>query len=170
MTTYSQYGFSRPGSLDSERYDVAIITLSPSGSQVRVPIGIAMGTFGVSKFPVLPSCCESSVPCLTYEFQADDWRITGYPGDKPRGTMWDTGTCDKWVYSCGKVIRHTCDTSGGMSGSAIRDGEDKIIGVNFGSVYFDFGGTTTTIFNSGVQIDDEHLANIEFILSGGQLV
>ena len=160
-TIYERYRFTQRGTVGSLQLDIAILTLSPIGSQVALPIGIAMGTFGVSKFPVRPSCCDRIfLPrCSTSTIQADEWRITGYPGDKTIGTMWDTGTCDEWVYNCGnpKVIDYTCDTAEGMSGSAIRDGEDKIIGVHA-------GGTTTV--NYGVAIDDENLNNIQLILSG----
>jgi hypothetical protein len=146
MDTYTEY-------VDgvSSGYDMAIITLSPIGSNVALPIGAYMGTLGISKF---------QKPCSPYAFQENGWRITGYPGDKPSGTMWDTGPCDEWLYKCGtpKILRHQCDTYGGMSGSAIRDGEDQIIGVHYG------GGRTV---NFGVAIDIEHLAHIQWILEGG---
>lgn len=58
-------------------------------------------------------------------------QITGYPGDKPDGTMW-TASCDANVIENG-MWSYVCDTFGGMSGSAVManiDGKNKIVGVH----------------------------------------
>merc|ERR1712154_101594 len=62
-------------------------------------------------------------------------RIVGYYGDKPKGTMWDSGKCDDWFYACGShVLFHQCDSYPGSSGSGIllfyKNGSVKVIGVH----------------------------------------
>lgn len=63
--------------------------------------------------------------------------ITGYPGDKPYGSMWDTGICQappgepsNWVPFPDKThfSLHFCDTAGGMSGSAVLANENIALG------------------------------------------
>ena len=98
-------------------YDVAVLTMESTGSGISYPIGQYMGTLGMQ-----------TQPC---SFNEDSMRITGYPGDKPDKTMWTTGQCEDWSYSCGsRKIYHQCDTAGGMSGSAIRDQYNRITGVH----------------------------------------
>lgn len=120
-------------------YDIAVLTIEGSGSTVNMDIGSYMGYFGMTTHP-----CSSD-----NESQS---RITGYPGDKPDGTLWNTGVCDDWYYSCGSMkVYHQCDTAGGMSGSAIRDGSNHIIGVHA------YGGS----WNSGTAMNSFHLANVQ---------
>ena len=70
----------------------------------------------------------STQPCT---YNKRNWRITGYPGNKPAGTVWNTGLCDYWEYTCGsRKIYHKCDTFPGMSGSAICDGANNIVVVD----------------------------------------
>lgn len=123
--------------------DIAVLTIANSGSGINAPIGSYMGTLGMT-----------TQPC---SFAESEWRITGYPGDKPTGTLWNTGKCDDWWYSCGsnKKIYHQCDTAGGMSGSAIRNGNNQIVGVH---AYGSSDGT----WNSGTAMTAEHLANVQY--------
>mmetsp|Transcript_7878 Transcript_7878/g.17084 ORF Transcript_7878/g.17084 Transcript_7878/m.17084 type:complete len:442 (+) Transcript_7878:1014-2339(+) len=122
-------------------FDIAVLTIADSGSYFNRQIGDYMGYLGMR-----------TQPC---SYREADWRITGYPGDKPRGTVWNAGICDDWSYSCGsRKIYHQCDTAGGMSGSAIRDGGNYIVGVHT-------NGAGSGSFNSGVAITNYHLANIQ---------
>lgn len=43
-------------------------------------------------------------------------RITGYPGDKPKGTLWKS---ECYLKSAMTQLHYDCDTLGGMSGSSI---------------------------------------------------
>lgn len=81
--------------------------------------------------------------------------ITGYPGDQAPGTMW-TAACDFYVPNLlPRRPQYTCDTFGGMSGSAIviagPQGQSRIVGVHTQG-----NGT----FNSGVLLS---AANKEFL-------
>ncbi|CAM3521636.1 Extracellular metalloprotease precursor [Vibrio aerogenes CECT 7868] len=54
--------------------------------------------------------------------------VTGYPGDKPFGTMWtDSGTTS--AISDYRIC-YTLDTAGGESGSAIRDNSNVVRGIH----------------------------------------
>lgn len=71
--------------------------------------------------------------------------ITGYPGDKDRGTQWGV-ECPLTYFE--NEIAHRCDSYGGMSGSAIvvlnDQGEPLINGVHtYGSEYYNGGGRIT---------------------------
>jgi len=61
-------------------------------------------------------------------YQGDDHSITGYPGDKPRGTMW---THSGPVSTSGSYrLCYTIDTYGGNSGSGIADSGNFVRGVH----------------------------------------
>ncbi|WP_413561310.1 trypsin-like serine peptidase [Bdellovibrio sp. HCB209] len=71
--------------------------------------------------------------------------ITGYPGDKSQGSMW-IAACDFYVPNVLPLLpQYSCDTFGGMSGSAIivagPQGESLIVGVHTKG---------HQVFNSGV--------------------
>lgn len=72
--------------------------------------------------------------------------VTGYPGDKPFGTMWTmSGSSTSDSYK----IYYTLDTAGGQSGSGIRDSGNKIRGIHAYGYGWRNGGTriTSTVFN-----------------------
>lgn len=126
---------------DGWEYDIAVLTIAGSGSAFNTNIGSYMGTLGM----IIQPC----------SYTESEWRITGYPGDKSAGTVWNTGNCDDWSYVCGsRKIYHKCDTAGGMSGAAIRDGSNRIVGVH---AY----GTSRNGFNSGTALNSYHLANVQ---------
>ena len=87
-------------------------------------------------------------------------RMTGYPGDKPQGTMW-TVACPAGVEN-NKVV-YQCDTFAGMSGSGIFTYDDEssepghIVGVH------SYGGIDS---NGGVSINRERLKIISSWISG----
>ena len=67
----------------------------------------------------------------------DKDNIKGYPADKPDGTLWNSGTCNHWCYKktlwwCSEdhLSKHSCDTFGAMSGSAIMNSSGYIHGVH----------------------------------------
>jgi len=126
---------------DGWEYDIAVLTIEGTGSAFNTNIGSYMGSLGMI-----------AQPCSYTESQ---WRITGYPGDKSAGSLWNTGLCDDWWYGCdSRKIYHQCDTAGGMSGSAIRDGSNRIVGVH---AY----GSGSSGWNSGTALNSYHLANIQ---------
>ena len=135
-TTYTAW--TNDGKWD---YDIAVLTIKSSGSSINNNIGTYMGYLGMKQ-----------QPCSYTESQ---WSITGYPGDKADGTIWNTRVCDDWSYSCGsRKIYHKCDTFGGMSGSAIRNGSNQVVGVHaYGN-----GGSG---FNSGTALNWFHRANVQ---------
>ncbi len=114
-------------------YDFAVIELEE-------PIGDKIGWSG---FKVLPEA----------EY-TNNVRITGYPGDKDKGTMW-TVTCPSSVSGTG--IFYKCDTYGGMSGSSVysinQDPEQTLI-----TSVHTWGDTDT---NGGVIIDSKNFNLIQ---------
>lgn len=74
--------------------------------------------------------------------------VTGYPGDKPGGTMWtDAGA----VATSGSYrLCYTLDTAGGQSGSGIRDGGNAVRGIHTTGSSSQNCGTrlTTTVYNT----------------------
>lgn len=81
--------------------------------------------------------------------------ITGYPGDKDQGTLWEASGIGARLQPFGNMVIHTLDTYGGESGAAIRvveNGVEKIIGVHTG------GGEKV---NSGVAFTPEILAGLK---------
>ncbi|WP_444943897.1 trypsin-like serine peptidase [Microbulbifer sp. ZKSA006] len=53
--------------------------------------------------------------------------VTGYPGDKPSGTMWtDSGSTTSSTYR----VCYTLDTAGGQSGSGIKDTAGYVRGIH----------------------------------------
>lgn len=87
-------------------------------------------------------------------------RMTGYPGDKLKGTLW-TVTCPAEVQE-NKVV-YLCDTFAGMSGSGLfsinpDDNEDiDIVGVH------SYGGMDS---NGGVSLNNERMKTIKGWLEG----
>jgi len=139
VTTYTAWTNSA-----NWEYDIAVLTINSSGSAFNTNIGSYLGTLGMT-----------TQPCSYAEFQ---WRITGWPGDKPYGTIWNTGVCDDWLYNCGsRKIYHQCDTAGGMSGSAIRNGNNQIVGVHAYGV-----SSSSFNYNSGTAMNSEHLSNVQY--------
>lgn len=72
--------------------------------------------------------------------------VTGYPGDKPFGTMWtDTGSTSSDSFK----IYYTLDTAGGQSGSGIRDNRGVVRGIHAYGYGTQNGGTriTSTVYN-----------------------
>lgn len=81
-------------------------------------------------------------------------QTTGFPGDKPWGTMWTTkGTL---LRQTSTLIYYDLDTKGGQSGSPVYDLNNRIIGVHT------IGGNKK---NFGVKITLEHAAFIALHLS-----
>ncbi|GAB6261765.1 trypsin-like serine peptidase [Photobacterium sp. R1] len=74
--------------------------------------------------------------------------VTGYPGDKPFGTMWtDSGSTD--AISSRRVC-YTLDTAGGQSGSGIKDSNNYVRGVHTTGSSTRNCGTqiTSTVYNT----------------------
>lgn len=72
--------------------------------------------------------------------------VTGYPGDKPFGTMWtDSGSTSSDSYK----IYYTLDTAGGQSGSGIMDNSNVVRGIHAYGYGSQNGGTRiqNTVYN-----------------------
>lgn len=68
-------------------------------------------------------------------------KIIGYPGEKPRGTMWkDTGDI---VSETDSTFYYGIDTTDGDSGAAILNANNEIIGIHFGAGGHNFGPRMT---------------------------
>lgn len=72
--------------------------------------------------------------------------VTGYPGDKPTGSMW---TMSGSSSSDSFQIYYTLDTAGGQSGSGIRDNSNVVRGIHAYGYSNRNGGTriTSTVYN-----------------------
>lgn len=113
----------------SEEYDFAVIELDTS-------IGNLIGWAGFRAF-------EDASEVITF---------AGYPGDKDFGTLWEV-TCPATVVN--KLLSYSCDSFGGMSGSALfqsADADNFIIGVHT------FGGPEK---NGGFFIDSRNFRLID---------
>ncbi|MGL9923201.1 trypsin-like serine peptidase [Enterococcus sp. DIV1758] len=105
-------------------FDYAIVTVESNNGQ---SIG--------SKIPILPIKLTNIIGKGTALSTA------GYPGDKPRGTLWES---NGHVVSEDSIrLKYDMDTAGGQSGSPIFNENHEIIGVHTN------GGKT----NSGVKLN-----------------
>eukprot|EP01023_Acetabularia_acetabulum_P005655 TRINITY_DN1231_c0_g1_i3.p1 TRINITY_DN1231_c0_g1~~TRINITY_DN1231_c0_g1_i3.p1 ORF type:complete len:316 (+),score=28.76 TRINITY_DN1231_c0_g1_i3:167-1114(+) len=57
--------------------------------------------------------------------------IIGYPVDKSQGSQWMTACAAVWLNCQWSTFRHTCDTFGGMSGSAMLTAKQGSSGTEF---------------------------------------
>lgn len=86
------------------------------------------------------------------ELLAATANITGYPGDKPAGTMWYDNKKVASVSS--RKVHYDIDTAGGQSGAAVYRIKN---GVRQGMAIHAYGGSTT---NSGTRINRAVFDNI----------
>ena len=90
----------------------------------------------------------------------NDITVTGYPGDKPVATMWDS--FGKITYLQGEAMQYDLSTTGGNSGSPVYNGRGEVIGIHWGGVPDEFNGAV--FLNQDVQnflkdnISDLHFA------------
>lgn len=127
-------------------YDYAIATTKNdhwSGKH----IGAYMGYFPLH---------SAQTSCSAVRSNTAKKRIVGYPGDKPNGTMWNSGKCDQWSFnSCTQArIYHKCDTFNGNSGSAMllffssSSWVPRVVGVHaFGGAWNSGPAFTTSVVN-----------------------
>lgn len=87
-------------------------------------------------------------------------RMTGYPGDKPRGSMWSV-SCPAEVED-NKIV-YLCDTFAGMSGSGIFFYDEESFEVGYIVGVHSYGGIDS---NGGVRINDKRLERIKGWLKG----
>lgn len=76
-----------------------------------------------------------------------NYTVTGYPGDKPTGTLWEMSG-DTW--SNDYKVFYNIDTAGGQSGSGVRDGNDVVRGIHAHGYANKNGGVKirSSMFNS----------------------
>lgn len=128
---YALKGFVEKG---SKTLDMAIVVLEEN-------IGNQLGWFGIKS--------------LKEDTTSFPITISGYPGDKPKGTMWSV-SCPLLKIQNG-TIEHFCDTYGGMSGSAILGSSEEnerpfITGIHtYGS----------KLHNGGVYLDPKRITTIQ---------
>ncbi|RBP38640.1 V8-like Glu-specific endopeptidase [Roseimicrobium gellanilyticum] len=117
----------------SENYDYGAIVLPAAFPQ-------ELGFFGYGVF-------------TDEDLLASVANVGGYPGDKPKGTLW----YDKREIGSVKPdkVFYAADTAGGQSGTAayiVRNGERVAVGIHA------YGGQTS---NSGTRISSQVFANLE---------
>lgn len=140
MTTFAKW--SRDG---YRAYDMAVITLKPRNG---VSIGDRVGYAGIAR-----ASYGSSV--------LDTDNIKGYPFDKPNGQLWQTGACKHEKYSGSFLSKHYCDTTGGMSGSAVMSSDGFIHGIHVAGSYIDRTKNNQVKFNVAVLM---HNRNFDYAL------
>lgn len=126
-------------SLVALNYDFALVTLA-SAAPVGTSLLSLVGARGRQKLNVATS---------------------GYPGDKPQGTMWtvncgdvdfdfDGSSLNVCGRECSNMVQHRCTTYEGQSGSAIYSKNDNTIrAIVSGAVYLSNGRT----LNVGVELN-----------------
>jgi V8-like Glu-specific endopeptidase len=90
--------------------------------------------------------------------------VTGYPGDKPFGTMWtDSGSTS----SDSRKIYYTLDTAGGQSGSGITDNNNVVRGIHAYAYGSQNGGTKiqTSVYNQIQSCLNNNSVILEFAVS-----
>jgi V8-like Glu-specific endopeptidase len=103
------------------------------------PLGNSTGWFGFGNY-------------TDADLLASVGNITGYPGDKPTGTMWYDARRIASVSS--RKVHYAIDTAGGQSGAAVYR---VVNGNRFAFGIHAYGGTTT---NSGTRINAQVFANL----------
>ncbi|GGI40187.1 trypsin-like serine peptidase [Mammaliicoccus stepanovicii] len=79
--------------------------------------------------------------------EGDDITVTGYPGDKPYATLWESK--GNVLSASGNDITYDLSTYGGNSGSPIFNSNKELIGLHFGGV--PDSHNSGVLFNSSVQ-------------------
>ena len=101
---------------DAFRWDMAVMTLNKKNGKF---IGEVTGWAGFQSLsPNAPAFDEST--------------ITGYPGDKPLGTMWRSWNCPDGFWKDPDhhpIIRYLCDIVQGSSGSSIMTQNWRVVGL-----------------------------------------
>lgn len=109
--------------------------------RLESPIGLRTGWFGID----FSMSGFSSIPGTAVGGHIAPGTITGYPGDKHDGTMWLVACSFRMTTAAPMKTFYTCDTYGGMSGSALAYG-----GPGGKSVIFGVHTSGHGKFNSGV--------------------
>jgi glutamyl endopeptidase len=131
----SSHFWSVKGWADSgdENYDYGAIILP-------TPLGTTVGTFGMA---VLPDA----------ELKGSIANVTGYPGDKPSGTLWHDS---KGIAAVSATkVHYDIDTAGGQSGAAVYVIRDR---KRYGVAVHAYGGAVT---NSGTRISGPVFRNLK---------
>ncbi|QJF25305.1 trypsin-like serine peptidase [Mammaliicoccus vitulinus] len=79
--------------------------------------------------------------------KGDDITVTGYPGDKPIATLWESK--GKILSASGSDVTYDLSTYGGNSGSPIFNASNQVIGLHYGGV--PDSHNSGVLFNSSVQ-------------------
>ncbi len=137
-------------------HDYAVVLLAPKEDGCTF-IGDVVGFAGLRKTKI-------------GEKSLNDATINGYPEDMEYGSMWSTGNCRGDAFDCLSLDNYACyycDTAGGLSGAAILDSENYVIGTH--TNWFERYGEP--VYNGGTIIDtDWRLQNtIDWSQRGVQL-
>lgn len=104
-------GFEASDFIVNEEEDLAVVHVSPK----------SIGSIGEVVTPAkIVNNPSTSV--------GDSITVTGYPGDKPFGTMWESK--GKVVYTNDDTIRYNASTSGGNSGSPLFNDKNEVVGIH----------------------------------------
>ena len=101
---------------DAFRWDLAVMTLNKKDNKY---IGEVTGWAGFQSLSPKSAAFDHST-------------ITGFPGDKPLGTMWKSWNCPDGFWKDPDhhpVIRYLCDIVQGSSGSSIMTRSYRVVGV-----------------------------------------
>lgn len=79
--------------------------------------------------------------------EGDDITVTGYPGDKPIATLWESK--GNVLSASGSDLTYDLSTYGGNSGSPIFNGNRQVIGLHYGGV--PNSHNSGVLFNSNIQ-------------------
>ncbi|EJR28451.1 hypothetical protein IIE_05290 [Bacillus cereus VD045] len=141
-----QYNSAAAGTLAMWEYDLAVLKISPRDG---VSIGDVSEPLELKNVDTISNLVGKSIHSV------------GYPGDKPRGTMWSAnGNILNEAGPNGYLIRHNFDTAGGQSGSPVFDEENRVIAIHS-------SGNATLNVNTAVKLNTTHINYINSFIDKG---
>ncbi|MCR1872626.1 serine protease [Mammaliicoccus lentus] len=118
-------------------------TTAPDGEDLAV-VHVGKNSKGQSIGDVV----QPSSPVDTSSVKkGDPITVTGYPGDKPLATLWESK--GNVLSASGSSITYDLSTYGGNSGSPIFNANKELIGIHYGGVTGEHN--SGVLFNSSVQ-------------------
>ena len=103
-------------------------TVSPYGDDLAV-VHVGKDKNGQSIGSVVQ---PASIGASNQVKQGNNITVTGYPGDKPLATMWES--FGKVINKNGNEVSYDLSTYGGNSGSPVFNSANQLIGIHYGGV------------------------------------